>query len=78
MLHRLNVEWPSMTIDFVARGSPFDGPLSHFEEMNKYPYDVFTVQGSCNNTDKNSIYFMKWSNLCQTKYDDDPEGNEDD
>lgn len=30
MLHRLNVEWPSMSIDFVARASPFDAPLSHF------------------------------------------------
>lgn len=78
MLHRLNVEWPSMSIDFVARASPFDAPLSHFQEMNKYPYEVFTVQGSCNNTDKNSIYFMKWANLSQTKFDDDDEVNEDD
>lgn len=24
MLHRLNVEWPSMSIDFVIKNSPFD------------------------------------------------------
>jgi len=46
--------------------------------MNQYPYEVFTVQGSCNNTSKNSIYFTKWSKLHQTKFDDDPEGNDDD
>ena len=40
--------------------------------MNKYPYEVFTVQGSCNNTNKNSVYFTKWAKLHQTKYDDDP------
>lgn len=72
MLHRLNVEWPSMSIDFIAKNSPFDPALNAYQEMNHYPYEVFTVQGSCNNTAKNSIYFMKWSNLCQTKYDDDP------
>lgn len=76
MLHRLNVEWPSMSIDFIAKGSPFDAALTPYTAMTQYPYEVFTVQGTCNNTNKNSIIFMKWSNLCQTKYDDDPEGNE--
>ncbi len=46
--------------------------------MNEYPYEVFTVQGSCNNSNKNSVYFTKWAKLYQTKYDDDPEGNQDD
>jgi len=46
--------------------------------MSQYPYEVFTVQGSCNNSIKNSIYFTKWAKLHQTKYDDDPEGNDDD
>ena len=78
MLHRLTVEWPSMSIDFVAKSSPFDPPLNNFLEMNQYPYEVFTVQGSCNNSIKNSIYFTKWAKLHQTKYDDDPEGNDDD
>jgi hypothetical protein len=77
MLHRLNVEWPSMFIDFIAKASPFDGPLPPCQTMNNYPYEILTVQGSCNNTNKNSIYFTKWSNLCQTKYDDDPELHED-
>ena len=29
MLHRLNVEWPSLSIDFVAKSSPFE-PLPPF------------------------------------------------
>ena len=73
MLHRLNVEWPSMSIDFICKNSPFDGALNSYQQMTNYPYEVFTVQGSCNNSNKNSIYFIKWSNLCQTKYDDDPD-----
>jgi hypothetical protein len=49
--------------------------------MKNYPYEVLTVQGSCNGSNKNSIYLTKWIKLHQTKYDDDPEGeneNEDD
>lgn len=76
MLHRLNVEWPSMSIDFVAKGSPFES-LPSYQQMNKYPYEVFTVQGSCNNSARNSIYFTKWSKLHQTKYDDDPDAGND-
>eukprot|EP00919_Chromeraceae_sp_WS-2016_P073257 GHVR01173234.1.p1 GENE.GHVR01173234.1~~GHVR01173234.1.p1 ORF type:complete len:128 (-),score=13.32 GHVR01173234.1:1805-2188(-) len=48
--------------------------------MNKYPYDVYTVQGSCNNTKSNCIYLTKWKKMHKTKYDDDPEveGDSDD
>ena len=67
-----------MSIDFVAKSSPFDPPPSTFLPMKEYPFDVFTVQGSCNNSNKNSLYFIKWTNLCQTKYDDDPELNDED
>lgn len=66
-----------MSIDFVAKASPFDSMVANYQQMNSYPYEIFTVQGSCNNTAKNSLYFTKWSNLCQTKYDDDPEANDD-
>lgn len=38
MLHRLNVEWPSMSIDFIAKSSPFDTLLAPYQQMNKYPY----------------------------------------
>jgi hypothetical protein len=31
------------------------------------------VQGSANNTQTNSIDFLKWSKLHKTKYDDDPD-----
>ena len=75
MLHRLNVEWPSMSIDFIAKSSPFEPMPTTYQQMTNYPFEIYTVQGSCNNTAKNSIYFTKWSNLCQTKYDDDPDVN---
>lgn len=34
---------------------------------------MYTVQGSSNNTQKNSIYLTKWCKLHKTKYDDDPD-----
>jgi ribosome assembly protein RRB1 len=76
MLHRLNVEWPSMSIDFVTRSSPFDTTPVAFQKLEKYPVEVLTVQGSCNGTGKNSLYFTKWSRLHQTKFDDDPDAPE--
>jgi len=33
MLHRLNIEWPSMSIDFVAKSSPFDPALTSYQPM---------------------------------------------
>jgi len=39
---------------------------------------VLTVQGSCNNSAKNSIYFTKWAKLYQTKFDDDPDNQDQD
>lgn len=38
MLHRLNVEWPSMSIDFVCCASPFDTLPRAYLPMDKYPY----------------------------------------
>lgn len=75
MLHRLNIEWPSLSIDFVCRNSPFEAAPA-FETMTKYPYEVYTIQGSCNGTSKNSIYFSKWTKLHQTKFDDDPDAED--
>ena len=48
--------------------------------MKKYPFEVYTVQGSSNNAKNNSIYLTKWSKLHKTRYDDDPEaqGDEED
>jgi hypothetical protein len=41
--------------------------------MKNYPYEVYTVQGSSNNTNTNFVYLTKWRKLHQTKYDDDPD-----
>lgn len=77
MLHRLNTEWPSLSIDFICRCSPFDREPLKFEPMVKYPFEVYTVQGSSNESTDNSIYLTKWWKLHRTKYDDDPdEANE--
>lgn len=76
MLHRLNIEWPSLSIDFVYKSSPFEA-FPGFETMSKYPYEVYTVQGSCNNTKNNFIYFNKWTKLHRTRFDDDPEAADD-
>lgn len=45
--------------------------------MHSYPYQVYTVQGSSNNTSSNSIYLTKWCKLHKTKFDDDIENGED-
>lgn len=44
--------------------------------MTKYPYEVYTVQGSCNNTKNNFIYLNKWTKLHRTRFDDDPEAGD--
>lgn len=72
MLHRLNNEWPSLSIDFVYRDSPFV-PIPSPIQMKKYPVEVFTVQGSYSETQSNQIYLTKWTKLHKTKYDDDPD-----
>jgi hypothetical protein len=64
-----------LSIDFIYKASPFE-PFPGFEVMSKYPYEVYTVQGSCNNTKNNYIYLNKWTKLHRTRYDDDPEAVE--
>lgn len=78
MLHRLNTEWPSLSVDFVCRDSAFTGNLLPVK-MAQYPYEVLTVQGTSSNAgNNNSIYLTKWTKLHKTRYDDDPEADGDD
>jgi ribosome assembly protein RRB1 len=44
--------------------------------MNKYPYEVFTVQGT-QGEKKNQLVLAKLSKMHKTKYDDDSEDWED-
>lgn len=44
--------------------------------MSKYPYEVYTVQGSSNNTKNNYVYLTKMARLHRTKFDDEPEAEE--
>lgn len=44
--------------------------------MDSYPYEVYTIQGTCNNTKKNSICLTKWLKLQRTKFDSEIDGEE--
>ena len=46
MLHRMTTEWPCLSIDFVIGQNPFDNKSVNFQEMSKYPYEIYTVQGT--------------------------------
>jgi ribosome assembly protein RRB1 len=78
MLHRANPEWPCMTIDFIIP-QHFVPPINDFYKkqdytnLDKAPYDCYMVAGSQTNTQNGFLYYMKWSNMHKTKYDDDPD-----
>lgn len=46
MLHRMTTEWPCLSIDFVIGENPFDNRSLKFQEMSKYPYEIYTIQGT--------------------------------
>lgn len=72
MLHRMTTEWPCLSIDLITGTDPFQNAKQQHQSMNKYPYEIYTVQGTQAETD-NQIYIAKWSRLHKTKYDDDSE-----
>ncbi|EAS04841.1 histone-binding protein RBBP4 or subunit C of Caf1 complex protein (macronuclear) [Tetrahymena thermophila SB210] len=76
MLHRANTEWPCLSCDFVT-GEPHNINNPGFQEMKKYPYDVYVVAGT-QSKQQNFIYLMRWSKLHKTKYDDDSDYQDDD
>jgi ribosome assembly protein RRB1 len=79
MLHRANVEWPCLTIDFILP-EKFYPPVSNwFKEfkpsssVDQYPYCTYMAAGCQTDTANAYLYVMKWSNMSKTKYDDDPD-----
>lgn len=70
MLHRMTTEWPCLSIDVITGGDPFSNLKQEFCSMNKYPYEIYTVQGTQAESG-NQIYIARWSKLHKTKYDDD-------
>lgn len=79
MLHRAKIEWPCLTIDFLIPQN-FYPPINNFYNKTNcsnfkddYPYTCHMVAGSQTNTQNGFLYYMKWSNMQKTKYDDDPD-----
>jgi ribosome assembly protein RRB1 len=78
MLHRAKVEWPCMTLDFIIP-EHFYPPVKQFYEKkcstvnDNYPYSCYLVAGSQTTSANGFLYYMKWSNMQKTMYDDDPD-----
>lgn len=81
MLHRSNVEWPCLTIDFIIPENLNKNDIKSFYLKNdkrkmtkdEYPYTTYMLAGSQTTEENSYLYYMKWYNMYQTKYDDDPE-----
>jgi ribosome assembly protein RRB1 len=76
MLHRMTTEWPCLSVDFIVGENPFENRNLKYVKMEKYPYEIYTVQGT-QAEQHNQLYISKWSKLHKTKYDDDSEDCED-
>ena len=70
MLHRLNVEWPCLSIDLLRDN------LGEFR--TKYPATLYMVAGSqADNAPKNKISVMKLSDLRRTSNDEEEDDDDD-
>jgi ribosome assembly protein RRB1 len=81
MLHRATTEYACLSCDFLtghkADYKIYKRPEKQMTPTN-YPMDVMAVAGSqASLPSKNQLYVLRFANLCQTKYDDDSEGGED-
>ena len=77
MYHRAMTEWPCLSVDFLLpnfQTSPSLNNITMVEEF-EYPLELYAVAGSqADFTSQNQLYVMRFTDLAQTKYDD----NEDD
>jgi len=78
MLHRCNVEWPCLSIDFVMQEKLYPPVSSWYKEYKKetvdnYPYNCYLVAGGQTDKQNGYLYTMLWSNMHKTKYDEDPD-----
>eukprot|EP00455_Lapot_gusevi_P026653 TRINITY_DN2810_c0_g1_i1.p1 TRINITY_DN2810_c0_g1~~TRINITY_DN2810_c0_g1_i1.p1 ORF type:complete len:522 (+),score=172.53 TRINITY_DN2810_c0_g1_i1:79-1644(+) len=70
MLHRMNVEWPSLSLD-ILRDS-----LGEFR--SKFPMTMYVVAGTqAEKANKNKVSIFKMSDLNKTKHDDAESDDED-
>ena len=83
MLHRATTEYPCLSCDFLTGQKPnfkiYKAPELKADKETIYPLDLLAVAGSqASLPSRNQIYVLRFSNLCQTKYDDDSIPEEDD
>lgn len=67
-LHRVNVEWPSMTLDVIGNGA--NGTYTNMGSVvqDTYPCNCTIVMGSqAQDISKNKLVFMKLSNMHRTR-----------
>ena len=71
MLHRMTVEWPMLSFDFL--------PDTLGANRTRFPMTVFAIGGTEADTlDGNSLVMMRMSQLHRTKHDDDLEATDSD
>jgi ribosome assembly protein RRB1 len=71
MLHRMNVEWPMLSFDFVADNLG--------QQRTRFPMTAYAAGGTqADQRDKNKIILMKMHQLHRTKYDDGSGSESDD
>lgn len=78
MLHRASTEWPCLSCDFLSGNlmplSGYSPVIPQCVKDYEYPLEIYGVSGSqASLPSKNNLYVMRMTNLCSTKYDDDPE-----
>ena len=81
MLHRGAVGYPCLSCDFLSgtkselKVFKMPTPEQIVMQETEYPLELYAVAGSqAEKAKENRIYVMRMANLCQTKYDDDSEG----
>ena len=71
MYHALNVDWPCLSFDIVNDNLG--------TERSRFPMTLFAVGGTQADTDEdNKLMIMKMYDMYKTKYDEDPEEDDDD
>lgn len=80
MLHRLSVEWPIFSVDWIVpeyfEKQPlknFYGKISKFRHPDDFPYTGYFIGGAQTSNPNGCLYLMKWFNMHKTVHDDDPD-----
>lgn len=75
MIHRATTEYACLSCDFLTNNLSVNKAFKRQENVATdvvYPADLYGVAGSqATLPSRNQLYVLRFSNLCQTKYDDD-------